>query len=382
MKDGDESSASPVRFPKSISSHVEYLTMTPSSLVHSLLLTSAFGTDIYDEEQALHSLYYAYSAYCDDLNLKQWDCQWCRGEFDIETSGAGVITRDDLQAFIGYDISENRIVLSFRGTNNIENAISDFEFLQIHYPHSNHESGGVHSGFYSAWKQLQADGLTTMIQAMFAGYPDADILITGHSLGGALAQIAALEMKQNPIYTALSIGNVSVITFGSPRWCDKTISILYGNVVDSNWRIVNQRDLVPTVPFQAMGYHHTATMIHYLDAKSREYVQCDGSGEDWTDRHCFYYITNIIDHTLYFNKLSVCSSLLAADEFEDKNSEISTVELNKLSAVSLWVIFGALSIGWILAFVFGVCLYRTRGLLKKESPSNSSSLIVYHALEK
>lgn len=125
------------------------------------------------------------------------------------------------------------------------------------YPHYKNGTGQVHYGFHKAWQQLEAAGLTTMIESMFAGYPDADILITGHSLGGALAQMASLEMKQNPIYNTLSIGKVQSITFGSPRWCDQTIATLYRNVVDSNWRIVNQRDVIPTAPLMHLGYHHT-----------------------------------------------------------------------------------------------------------------------------
>ena len=138
------------------------------------------------------------------------------------------------------------------------------EAMLTSYPNYRHGSGYIHSGFYSDWLRLRHYGLTKMIKSMFAGYPDADILITGHSLGGALAQIAALELKQDETYNTLSIGKVHVITYGSPRWCDATIATRYGKVVDSSWRVVNQYDIAPTVPWQAMGYHHTGSMLMYI----------------------------------------------------------------------------------------------------------------------
>ena len=144
-------------------------------------------------------------------------------------------------------------------------SISNFyiEMMMTSYPHHDNGAGSIHSGFYSDWLRLEDGGLTTMIQSMFDGYPDAGILITGHSLGGALAQIAAFELKQDTTYNTLSIRSVHVIDFGSPRWCDEIIASQYGNVVDSSWRVVNQYDTVPTVPLQIMGYHHAGFQTHY-----------------------------------------------------------------------------------------------------------------------
>merc|ERR1719330_692187 len=99
-------------------------------------------------------------------------------------------------------------------------------------------------------------------------------MITGHSLGAALTQVAGLEMLCNSVYTALDIGSVNTITFGSPRWCDEDIATYYDDHIDSNWRIVNERDIVPMVPFMWLGYYHTGTEVRYTDASSGEYTVC------------------------------------------------------------------------------------------------------------
>lgn len=52
----------------------------------------------------------------------------------------------------------------------------------------------VHSGFYSAYEAI-ADDVVKQMKIYVNKYPSASILITGHSLGGALATFAALDIK-------------------------------------------------------------------------------------------------------------------------------------------------------------------------------------------
>jgi len=285
-------------------------------------VVTEFNFSTYYESEAYHTLSYAYGAYCDTASLQNWDCNYCSSNFDIASNGAGVIDADDLRAFMGYDHDYDRIVLSFRGTSNIENWISNIDILQTEYPHYDDGAGSIHSGFYLNWLLLEDHGLSTMIKSMFAGYPGADLLVTGHSLGGALAEIAAMDILHDSEYATLSIGSIRVIDFGSPRWADELIANRYGEVIDSNWRIVNEWDVVPQIPLQEMGYHHTGTMVHYTDSENREYTICDPSGEEhWltaiVSPNCWMWISSVSPHNEYFNEEKQCSSdssALAANE--------------------------------------------------------------------
>ena len=79
-------------------------------------------------------------------------------------------------------------------------------------------------------------------------------------LGAAIAQIAAMDLRLNTDqYGAYSIGAINVITFGSPRWAREALVDVYESTVDSNWRIVNEDDIVPTVPYEWQGYYHSGT---------------------------------------------------------------------------------------------------------------------------
>uniref|UniRef100_M0ZMK1 Triacylglycerol lipase n=1 Tax=Solanum tuberosum TaxID=4113 RepID=M0ZMK1_SOLTU len=49
--------------------------------------------------------------------------------------------------------------------------------------------------------------------------------------------------------------------FGSPRVGNKKFSEVYNEKVKDSWRVVNHRDIIPTVP-RLMGYCHVAQPVY------------------------------------------------------------------------------------------------------------------------
>merc|ERR1719491_2894335 len=111
--------------------------MLPLSIHVCVFLLSLISaeTSAYNESQALDTLYYAYAAYCNVTVLDNWNCKWCVYDpgFDIRSNGAGVISTDALQAFIGFDAHRSQIVLSFRGTHNAQDMVDDLDMYRIIY---------------------------------------------------------------------------------------------------------------------------------------------------------------------------------------------------------------------------------------------------------
>jgi alpha-beta hydrolase superfamily lysophospholipase len=83
---------------------------------------------------------------------------------------------------MGYDSETNSIITSFRGTDNLVNLLSDADFIKFDYPGC--ENCQVHRGFYESYHSLSADVLS-YLQRLKALYPEATVIVTGHSLGGA-----------------------------------------------------------------------------------------------------------------------------------------------------------------------------------------------------
>ena len=87
------------------------------------------------------------------------------------------------------------------------------------------------------------------------------VYITGHSLGAALATLAAAARP------ALASSSVSLVTFGSPRVGDRGLARqlndkLHDGVHD---RVVNNNDIVAAIPLRGIGrfgYHHTGRRVY------------------------------------------------------------------------------------------------------------------------
>lgn len=76
-------------------------------------------------------------------------------------------------------------------------------------------------------------------------------MITGHSLGGALAILCAVDFQQ-------SFGNVDLVyTFGQPRVGNDKFAAYYTSIFGSNsFRLINYADTVVHSPPKAFGFLH------------------------------------------------------------------------------------------------------------------------------
>jgi hypothetical protein len=107
----------------------------------------------------------------------------------------------------------------------------------------------LHAGFYLAYAQVR-DRIEAAVDAEMAK-SSRPLVIAGHSLGGALTQIAT-ALSPRPELAAC-------YTFGAPRvsanWFRRALRV-------PHYRIVNGWDVVPTVPPVLLGYGHTGASYH------------------------------------------------------------------------------------------------------------------------
>ena len=125
------------------------------------------------------------------------------------------------------------IVLAFRGTEptEIRDLISDGNIATTPCDHE----GKVHTGFSDAYEAVSEQIQTALNRDDLASQP---LLITGHSLGGALATLAAKRLTHQA-------GIAACYTFGSPRVGN---SAWVGQMRTPVYRIVNAADFVTILP--------------------------------------------------------------------------------------------------------------------------------------
>lgn len=135
--------------------------------------------------------------------------------------------------------------IAFAGTDPIVVAdwITDFRL------HPNAE--GVAAGFAEA-----AQSALPIIRALLNEDRSEPIYVTGHSLGGALAVIAAAALTREGFRIE------AVYTYGMPRPGTQEFKTSYDATLGARtYRLVYATDVVPTVPPSALGMRHVGRLL-------------------------------------------------------------------------------------------------------------------------
>lgn len=99
----------------------------------------------------------------------------------------------DDTGFLAIDNVNRIIVLSFRGTSSKVNRVTDLKLIRT--PTGWCKKCKAHLGFWEAWMEAK-DMIMTKVMAAVTVHPDFRLVITGHSLGAAIATLAAGDIRR------------------------------------------------------------------------------------------------------------------------------------------------------------------------------------------
>ncbi|KAJ2460526.1 hypothetical protein GGF42_000786 [Coemansia sp. RSA 2424] len=205
--------------------------------------------------------YCEYSGAAYKVTGENWDCPInCQS---ANTAGTIIDYHWSLKkipsfGFVAHKDDTKEIIVSWRGSTTLMDWVADFTVAS--HPWPDHIDGSaVHSGFLLAYN-AGASKIKDVVAGLVQTYPDYKIVLTGHSLGGAQATLAAVDIvAEHPEWA----NKLELYTYGQPR---------VGNAVFSNWlskqpfpifRTVYRGDLVAQVPLVAMGFQHQAQEVWY-----------------------------------------------------------------------------------------------------------------------
>ena len=162
-------------------------------------------------------------------------------EFFTSEFFAGDLFDFDEEVPIGFVATTADIIyVVFRGTQTISEWITNATFPQVDYDFVD-DGGKTYRGFTKIYQTINEAVITTVNNLIASGIYST-LYVTGHSLGGALAVLAAPELRDRTSLTPI------MYNFAAPRVGDPSFSQRYSELVKNSWRTVNSNDLVPTLP--------------------------------------------------------------------------------------------------------------------------------------
>lgn len=123
----------------------------------------------------------------------------------------------------------------------------------------------VHKGFSEQYNAVRND-LWAVVQLRIDEFPDtSEILITGHSLGGALTTMCALDFRlrqsQGQFGGRGEEIQISAYPLAAPRTGNSKFRELFSANVATCDRLVLEKDWIPSMPPKKFGYQHVGRKI-------------------------------------------------------------------------------------------------------------------------
>ena len=267
-----------------------------NSFIIALIFLISFTSASFDEQISKAFWNYNIASYCSSDKISSWNVPNAIKSKLPNITDIRVYENKgtDNLGYMAYNPDANIITVVFRGT--MDTSIMNWLFQNLNFFRTSYakcDGCSVHQGFLQAYLNINPQNLISDIQALKAKYPTAKIVVSGHSLGGAMAYFGYLDICE-------ALGNVDLLyTYGTPR---------VGNLAFANYfqgkncggdkiRVTHDRDPVPHVPPSLFGFYHGYSEIFYnSDGKP---VYC----LDAEDRDCSkqydYTAYNPLDHVDY-----------------------------------------------------------------------------------
>ncbi|KAJ3368136.1 hypothetical protein GGF31_006844 [Allomyces arbusculus] len=212
---------------------------------------------------------YSAAAYC--INVAKLDKWSCGANCEGGTAGTRAVRSvwkepSAFKSLLAVNDNIKAIIVSFRGSLEPQNFVADIRINLVDGPSRvpNLPSGAkVHAGFWSTWAAGK-DEVVAWVKMMRQQHPDYKIVTTGHSLGGAMAILAALDLRQT---LSIPDAQLAVYTYGEPRVGNMAFASYVSNQSFEISRYVHEDDVVPHLPLRSWGYAHHRSEHYEFSSK-------------------------------------------------------------------------------------------------------------------
>lgn len=251
----------------------------------------------YDNNLGFKATYLSAITYCPENSVNDWTCNLCN---EIPNFKVVETFWDEFTSTFCYfgSLDNCNYVLAFEGSQDTQDAKIDFNYSKL-VPYKQHPTAKVHGGFWTAYTSIRDE-----IYSLIKSQQCLDSLhIVGHSLGGALATLASLDLVEE-----LEVNNISMISLGAPRVGNTEYARLYDSRVGEYYRLTHARDPIVHLPYRLMGFTHIGHEIFYPD-NTLEYIECLEGENPRCSNSVSRDRLNFTDHGYYMNiKVAGCGT--------------------------------------------------------------------------
>ena len=146
----------------------------------------------------------------------------------------------DRKCWLFMDEKQGTLFVVFRGSDSVADLINNLNFIPKNYK----QYGKIHGGYYHYYSAVRKQILNYI---SIHKERIKTVLACGHSLGGACAVLASMDIvEEHPSV------NVSCVTFGTPPMADEHFVEAQVTRVPNSYRVINAEDWAPKLPIPGL----------------------------------------------------------------------------------------------------------------------------------
>jgi hypothetical protein len=214
--------------------------------------TASYDIGSYTNRLGLKGAYFSASAYCPEKEVDNWKCYWCDKVPNFDIIETFWDNKTSTFCYFGKYINSNDYVLAFEGSQDNRDLIIDLQIAQL-VPYKHYPNAKVHAGFWKSYLSIADE-----VHKLLMSHNIEHLFVTGHSLGGALATIASLDIVEE-----LGINNITMVSLGAPRVGNAGYADLYASNLNNYYRVTHASDTVVHLPYMYLNYKHIPHEIFY-----------------------------------------------------------------------------------------------------------------------
>jgi predicted lipase len=158
-----------------------------------------------------------------------------------------MLADSNIFGLVAWNAAAKIAIVAFRGTQDAKDWLDDVDAVPVEYQPVK-GIGLAHMGFQLVYEHVRAS-LSALLTGPCAGAQR--ILVTGHSLGGAVAVLSGFDISKNIVAGSIP----EFYTFAGPRSVDPGFSGKFNSAFPVCNRVVNFMDVVPQVPLPPVYEH-------------------------------------------------------------------------------------------------------------------------------